>query len=392
MDIFKTEEMKQSTNYMKLKHLKSTINILDMGTIPNLSSSLEILISNIDEEIKQIEENSFSVKAFRNCKQLYQDIIEFFENLFYKYKPKILTDNLELFKELKSYLKTNNVIQSVLTYGKIEKFIVNNTKELNLTYSQEKQLLDLLIDILYSGGNINRREIPYKNFWGKFREFNPTVKITERTWHTRQRAKFRKLFPYYIWDNVKDKFILTSLNKEQRKEFKFRDRNNPINLFLNSDSKLIVAAKNYMKGNATNPIKNANQIYLSVTKFGNKNVIYVGKAKKSTRDRWGYGKPHLHSVYHYIVRTGKHEKPSQVTDLWTLYWGPDYQVVITLIDDIVKGKVDDTENTMQYFLEFNKEKFDIYRYTHDKLSYKNKGELPPNYKIGYDEIEKGFKV
>jgi hypothetical protein len=185
------------------------------------------------------------------------------------------------------------------------------------------------------------------------------------------------------------------LNQKSGKlPFFFEGNQEVIDKFINGDSKLIKFIKFLMKTNDTKPLINyrtskrnyQNHIYMSVF-VDNKKYIYIGKAKESTRYRWGYGSGHLFEVFHYITKGGKYNLPRQLTDLFTLYLGPSRQVVFTLETDVLDIKLDDYEKGYQYFFHFHGKELGITKSLNDKL----KDTISEKYEHVYKLILENYK-
>jgi len=359
-----------SKSYYTLKHLLKTLTLYKLEDIKEIEESYLSFKKDVENKINILRK--FKENISKSKKASYHKLIKFFEEHVHTYP-------LNSYYELKENLENKTFSLCNKAYFKLNSYILKWFDRLDLNYTQKRDLIKIMISICVSPD--------YDEFNNSFKQRDKN--ITEKTWISRERETFRKQFPYYFWDETKQSYILSSLNvKDVRKPYIFVKKDNPINLFLKSKSPLLEFARKYMKKQATNPLNHKNQIYLSIIKFGMKNRIYVGKAKKSTRIRWGYGSGHLFEIFHYIIRGGEYNYPRQLSDLWTLYLGPSCQIILTLDTDIENKKLDNVEKAMQYYLDFNKEKYDIEGYLHNKLSYKNVDELPIGIKNSYREIEK----
>lgn len=349
--------------YRKLKLLKKTIEVFQIENIEEISEKYSTFQQDLTKTINKIKEKCDSLRIYKKCKTYYYQITKIISN--------------ELIEDFKKLLKEKKIIQIIKHYHKIEIYIINNIEKLNLSYNNERKLVQNMIHILYSGGSY--RINPFFEMWNTLKGIKD-----EKTWIKNQREEFRKLFCYYFWDQAKQKYYVSSLNvKDVRKPFDFLT--NTPNKKLLIESKIIRLTKKISKAFGTKPIDEKNHIYLSITIFGKNNRIYVGKAKNNTRRRWGYSSGHLFEVFHYIVRGGDYYLPKQLTDLWTLYFGPGRQVVTTLMTDV--EKINDYEKAMQYFLEFEKARYNIDGYMHEQLSHKSVAKLPDNIKNAYVEIK-----
>lgn len=382
--------LKEYQTYKNLKHLIYSIKILEMDKLEDTKEATKLYLYILKSTSEKIKNGNKYIKAYADNKKYYKEILILLKKLNKDFKG--------LVEKFEKSLKLKDISGVCETYLKIEKHIIENVTLWKLHLDDERDLVKLLITILYNGGSFYRK-IPYQGFWGNITQYKEEATKNVKNYKdpvkrviTRERRKFEKLFRYYFWDEDKDEFILSDLSK-QTKKGKFKGGIAfPISQFLDSDSFLIKFAKKVMKSNSTKPTEEKNHVYLSITKFGNHNRIYIGKAKEKngTRHRWGYGSGHLFEVFHYIVRKGKYNFPRQLTDLWTLYFGPETQIILTLISDvtIVPNKVtlDNVEKAYQYFFEFEKDKLDVQGYTHEKLSYKSKDELPKKLKDIYETI------
>jgi len=345
MDVFKYNQLKLLTKI--IEHFYQTDDEFFNSILSLIKKHQELYYTPINKFFKQFKQNEKKYKelfTILNC----------------------LPDEFDKFTTIK---------QKATTY-KIYKQIINKFDILKNDYNRDRRSLQLLIQCSYFDGI---SEHPFQEQWNTFDE--KTI--------NKQREEFRKLFRYFVWD--KDKYILTNLNqKSGAKQFE-KQKDTIADKFINGNSNLINAVKVLMKINGTTPLINyrtskknyQNHIYLSVFVLNNDQIyIYIGRTKESTRYRWGYGSGHLFKVFHYVARGGKYNLPSQITDLFTLYFGPSHQIIFTLETDVLDTKLDEYEKAYQYFFHTHGKLFGITGYLHNKL----KDTMPKKYEEVYNMI------
>lgn len=329
--------------------LTNFVQIMNMTTIhksKRIKDYYKEFMKNVNEEIKKIEKENPIIGRYLKNKTNFKEIISILpERITAKlsYEIKFSQDISKIYKE----------------YNILEKYILENIEDLIETYNEEKHLVKIMI---------------------KIKDILLYPKVKKDITVNKQREEFRKLFSYLFWDETQKKYIVSTLSKKDVR----KETSHDISDF--ESLPIFDFAKRFMKKQATDPIINKkNHIYLVLMLFKKKVRIYVGKAKNGTRTRFGYGSGHLHEVFHYIKNEGKYDLPKQIVDLWTLLLGPSKTLVLTLNTDVTK--IDEFEKAMQYYLEFNKKKYGIYGYLHDKIPYKNINDLPIKYKNVYKYIE-----
>jgi hypothetical protein len=348
----------------KYKQLKILLKLIETFEEDNIDKFYKFLKDNIKEEIKKIIPPNKSIKK---C-------FPFYINICNVLNPdgSILKESIEK--------KKYEIIQS--EYHILKKYIIEKRLR-NMTLDKERTLLQNMIPCLYFYSSKTAK--PYQSFWNTFTD--------NRSWVVKKREEFRKNFRYFVYDK---KFILTNLNQKSGSKVWDGKKGTPVDYFISGNSPLVLFLKHVMKTNQTSvsPLESYSakkykyHIYISIFTINKKYYVYVGKAKENTRYRWGYQTGHLYEVFHYIVRAGAFNFPKQITDLWTLYFGPDHQVICTLATDVLKSEINHVEKAYQYLFEFNKKQLGITNYLHDVLKAKSAAQLDKKVKYHYDIFKK----
>ena len=184
---------------------------------------------------------------------------------------------------------------------------------------------------------------------------------------------------YYFWNENTNEFIFTHFNGKLVNHMIFKKSKEFIDAFINSEEVKypLYIIKKFMKTNATD-IEETKHIYLSLIKPNEKiNLVYIGESGNTTRDRWVTGSgSHLNNVFNYIYYGGKNNLPNQLTDLMTLYFGGEHQIIFTLETGIISKKIlTKIEMAYQYFFDMNSVEFCISMFLHKDLKKRSREEL-----------------
>lgn len=373
--------MSKRKRYKQLKILSKMIDIFEDDN-ENKDKFYIFLKKEIQNEIKKV--NPVKEKQlFDKCKPFYKKICHILKNGVKDGEGGLLM----------KYIEQKKYEEAIKMYRLLKEWIVNHEFR-NTTLNKERTLLQNMIPCLYfdifDGSLEDKYKVndSYLEFWNTF--------VDDKKWVRKKREEFRKIFRYYICHD--GKFVLTNLNQKSKAlSFKRPEKGTEIDKFIEGGSTLIKFLRFLMLGNTSSvsPLESYSSdkknykkhIYISVFSINKKLYVYVGKAKESTRYRWGYGSGHFENVFHYLVRGGSFNLPKQITDLWTLYFGSEHQVICTL-ETNVYGILDDLEKAYQYLFEWNKKKLGITNYLHDTLKANSFDELEEKYKIPYIRLNK----
>jgi len=353
---------KAEQDFPILKGLRALISVSEIITVKD--KFLEELYSSLLKRRALVISDNLVIQGVSSSLMFYNGII----GLIGQFGLKINVKNLE------RSIKGGTIVEIYREYSKIERriFFEYILKKEMLDYDKKKRLMMFLIDCLYSKGS-SRRFIPFKDFWGLkgTQIFTPTGKLKKGI-----RSKMRELFRYFAYSTKNSDFIISSL-ADGKEEFPVSSVSFPIDnllLKLDKDASLLVRFLKHLMnvnyGGRRSPFEQysdkrtgpMNHIYLALFLIDGEVHTYIGKAKESTRHRWGIGTSHLHNVFHYIIKEGNYGKPSQLVDLITLYLGPNSQAILPLeiYINLKHGEqLDDYEMGYQYFFELNKDELGI---------------------------------